>query len=547
MNERPSLATGRRLTSGVVITLIVVIMVLACTAAPDGNPEASSEPSPTLGEIEGNRPVVSHLDNLLVRVERGDWTPDEGLALALRLLVGGAPPSQVVGRQVIASRDLTGIVATGTERVAGMASIPQRRDVEKVLEFMVFSQEQLGGMAIGPQDPSPTRPPRPEPTGPLPTAGATDVPFVSQRRLPTAETDCQRFFRRFYVGDLERCLVVREALSGGVDYLVYAPAPSLASFRWEQHHYDLIDQAVAESVAVFGDLGTLPRLTFMLGIALAVHADAMTVADGQDCRIMLYTGAQGRSDVQFKQVVAQQLAHCLQAAMYPEQHAVPYAVRAWREDGLATYLSSLVYPTGDLELESLSPLVSSDGPTTLFDWSSAAASWWQYVGEESGWQAIDAIVRALPSDGDAAAQAAALAATTNAADLFSGFVEAFVDGEIGDGAGGTLPTRWIPSVEQEAALVEATGTVVEEPMEPFSFLRHLLVVPGNLRASLDATSTPAMTVRSRALADTDWANLPDQFPPDCASDLRLAVVLTSAASVTTDARVSISALEPSGC
>jgi len=61
-------------------------------------------------------------------------------------------------------------------------------------------------------------------------------------------------------------------------------------------------------------------------------------------------------------------------------------------------------------------------------------------------------------------------------------------------------------------VVDATGPVIDEPLEPFSILRHLLVVPGSLRASLDQSSAAGVTIRSRPLSGGEWASVPEQFP-----------------------------------
>jgi len=492
---------------------------------------------------------MGYLDNYLVRLERDEWTPADGIEQSLRMLIGAADQSGVLLRRPLASHDLTGLIATGREAVSGIEDPDQQEDVQEILDVLVFESGQLEGIALDPLLPAPTVPPQPTPTGPLPTVGSVEVESEPPLVLPTFQSDCQRFFRQFPIGETTtRCLAVREAEVGGDAYTVYSPAPTLAGFGWNDTYHALVDEAVAETMAVYGELGTLPPITIVLAVNLDVSSDAATIVDGDDCRIMVYTDAQRRSDGQFKQVIAQQMAHCFQAATFPEQQEAPYAARRWRQDGLAGYLSGLVYPDTDLELEAIEPLVSIDEPTSLLAWSAASVAWWQHVANEGGWESIRAIVEAMPGDGDVDDQAAALAGHPGVDELFTGFAEAFSAGEILDGSGEAIATEWLPSFEQEDAAMSGSGVILNEVLGPFSLGHHLLVVPGNLRASLGSSEGDGeIAVRTRLLSGSDWAPLPESFPLDCTSDVRLVILVTSVAAQPQDLRLSISEVTPSGC
>ncbi len=522
--------------------------LMACGAVQDTAPDPSPSPAPSATQAEAGLAVMGYLDNHLVRVERGDWTADEGIERSLRMLIGAADPSGVLLRRPLASHDLTGLIATARESVEDVADPDQREDVEEILDLLVFESDQLEAMAVDPLLPPPTLPPRPTPTGPLPTVGSVEVESEPPLILPDFDGDCQRFFRQFPVGETtSRCLTVRDVEAGGSAYTVFAPAPSLAPFGWEGSHHALVDEALAETSAVYEDLGTLPRITVVLSVNLDVAGDAATIVDDDDCRIMVYTDAQRRSDAQFKQVIAQQIAHCFQAATFPEQQEAPYSARRWRQDGLAGYLSGLVYPDADLELEAIEPLTLIDQPTSLLDWSAGAVAWWNYVADQGGWPGIRTMVEALPDGGDAGDQAAALAGLSGMDELFAGFAEAFSEGEIIDGSGEAIATEWLPSFEQEEAAISESGVVLDEALPPFSLGHHLLVVPGNLRALLESSEGDGLAVRTRLLSGSDWAPLPDSFPPDCTSDVRLVILVTSVAAQPQDLRLSISEVTPSGC
>lgn len=532
------------------LTIILVgTTLLGCGVAPDTAPDPSPSPAPSATQAEAGLSVISYLDNFLARAERADWTRDDGIEESLGMLVGAVNQDRVLLRRPIASRDLTGLIATGREAVAGVRDPDQKEDVEELLDLLVFESDQLNGMTLDPLLPPPTLPPRPTPTGPLPTVGSVEVESEPPVILPTFESDCQRFFRQFPVGEATRCLTAREGEAGELTYTVYAPAPSLATFGWQESHHALIDEALVETVAIYGELGSLPgEVTVVLAVNLDVASDAATIIDGDDCRIMVYTGAQYRSPAQFKQVIAQQMAHCFQAATFPEQQEASYAARRWREDGLAGYLSGLVYPEADLELGAIEPLTLIDRPTSLLDWSAGTVAWWNYVADDGGWPSIRSMVEAMPDEGDTGDQAAALAGLPGMDELFAGFAEAFSEGEILDGSGEAIATEWLPSFEEEEAAISESGVVLDETLPPFSLGHHLLVVPGNLRASLESSEGDGeIAVRTRLLSGSDWAPLPESFPSDCTSDVRLVILVTSVAAQPQDLRLSISEVTPSGC
>ncbi len=524
----------------------VAVAFAGCGAVPDTAPDPSPSPVPSATQAEAGLAVMGYLDNYLVRVDRDDWTPDEGMELSLRMLIGAASQDAVLLRRPLASRDLTGLIATARESVDGIDDPDQQEDIQEILDVLAFESDQLQDMALDPLLPLPTLPPRPTPTGPPPTVGSVEVESEPPLVMPTFETDCQRFFRQFPVGENERCLAVREGAVDGVAYSVYAPAPSLASFGWGETHQALIDEALAETMAVYEELGTMPDVTIVLSVNLDVASDAATIVDEDDCRIMVYTDAQRRSDAQFKQVIAQQMAHCFQAATFPEQQEAPYAARRWREDGLAAYLSSLVYPRADLELAAVEGLALVGETSSLLEWSAATAPWWQYVANEGGWSSIRAMVEAMPDGGDLNDQAVALAGHPGVDELFTGFAEAFSDGRISNASGDTIPTEWLPTVDQEVAAADAGGVLLADPFAPFSLGRRLLFVPRHLRANLEAADGDAITVRARPFSGGDWAPLPESFPADCFSDAQLVILVTSVATRSQDVGL-LMELTGSGC
>jgi hypothetical protein len=529
-------------------TLLATMLLAGCGGQPTpGDPTPANGVAAPSADAPATLARLGYLDNLLVRVDAGDWTYDEGLRRSMRMIIGGAPQSVVLLERPLASLDLTGLIAAGRGFARDQPRAHATYDIERALESLVFTTDQFHGMALDPAEPAPTAPRRTQdPAASRPTPGATDVEVPEEEPLPQLDTDCQRFFRRFPVETIPRCLTLRTAEIDGNAYPVFAPAPSLASFGWTAAHHLLVDEALAQSVTVMGPLGALPELTVVLAVNLDVPGYGATVVDGDDCRIMIYPDAQRLPDAGLRQVVAQQVGHCFQAATFPDQQAVPYVARRWREDGLATYLGGLVYPDADLEQALVAPLVAVDEPASLLEWSAGSYLWFRYLANEGGWSSIAGLVDAMPTAGDIDDQASALASRPGIEEAFTGFALAYLDGRIQDESGDPIPSEWLPSAEEEQAVVQATGPLGASSLPPFA-IHRFVVATGRGKATLDASSGSGVVIRARPLTADGWDALPPTFPADCSADNRLVVAAVSVSAVTEDVDVRLTALDPAAC
>jgi hypothetical protein len=507
-------------------------------------PNASSVPEPSAG-LAG----LGYLDNLLARTEAGDWELDEGIERSLRVLIGAAAQNEVLRVRPVASTDLTGLLATSREFLASGTGSDRADSIAGLLDLLVFDQAQLAAMTVDPSAPPPTGAPNPSPGGPVPTPGGTEVDDPNlESALPTFQTDCDRFFRRFPLGPgTERCLTARSANVGDLRYEVYAPAPTIATFGWTEDFHALLDQAVAETDAVYRELGTLPDFDVVLATNLDIPGEGATLVSDSRCQVIVYPDAQRRDIEGFKQVVARQLAHCFIAATFAEQAETPYPVRRWREDGLAEYLGNVVYPDTNLEWEVIEGLLPADQEGSMLEWSGGSAVWFQYLANEDDWTAVRELVERLPASRDMAEEARALAAVPGIDVRFLAFAQAYVDGTVEDTGGELIPTEWVPTVEEEDALIREPGALLEETLPPFSIRHRLLVVSPDGEATLGAGPMQGLALRARAETGDEWAELPETFPVGCTSDNRLIVLAVSAAPAELPLDMEVTDLAASGC
>jgi hypothetical protein len=311
-----------------------------------------------------------------------------------------------------------------------------------------------------------------------------------------------------------------------MSYGVYAPAPSIAPFHWTDADHALLDEAVAETLPTYLELGSMPAFDVVLGVNLDAPGEAASLMNDDGCVIWLYAQAQHRPETLFKQLVARQLAHCLQAETFPEQEQVPYADRRWRQEGLATYLSSLVYPAANLEFESLPAVQAIADTTSVFDWSAGTFVWFQHLANQLGTEQLFDLLRALPASASREEQEAALTDWPTMDALFHEFTQAYTDGTIRSPNGERIPTQWTPAVN-EATLLDAVGNHAALEVAPFSMSRQMVIVPRDRRASIESGGqSNALTTSSRSYSGTSWGPLPEVFPERCLDDNRLVLVST---------------------
>jgi hypothetical protein len=207
-----------------------------------------------------------------------------------------------------------------------------KAEISRLLARLVFSNEQLEAMAG------------------IAVAGA------GQSGLNAASgtvQDCLEFFKPIKIPPgVDKCLEQKDShflnyLYFGT-YRVFYPAASLPAAGWKTKHYDLAFTAMEKTLPVFdyifddrmNELGKKgpSSVNIVFSVASSPGEAAKTYAKFKDkhCSVVVFKGMQSYSDDDsFKQVIAHELAHCIQEEMFPDQNKVDYAFRKWREEGLA--------------------------------------------------------------------------------------------------------------------------------------------------------------------------------------------------------------------
>ncbi len=429
-----------------------------------------------------DRSGVGFVDNLLAKEEAGQWTRGEGLVASLQLFAGERDASGVLRHRELLSREGTGIIEMANAYLADGPDDESKAEIARLLDLLVLSNQRLEAMAgIGQT-----------------TAGRTG--WAGLASAQSALVDCQTFFRYYEAPGVTPCLEFETAFTTGDlfpasygTYRIFYPAPSLPAAGWQDRDYRMALDTLLHAVPRYKELGQLPSVNIVFSVSqfgtegpeeVSPYAQAWAaqVADKEPCGIVLYTGMQRIPDDHFRQVIAHELAHCFQTATFPAQNKVDYDVVKWREEGLAEYLSNVIYPTAlcrfqrrcDLEWDSGTYLADIELSTTVLRREYENFLLFQHLFWSIGNDGIFALVRGLPPAGGVVEQEAGLAKYPNIRERYHEYAKATTDVTIKDTGGGLVP------YEPRADPVPIAGPnlVMDDP-EPFGMTRlHLVVDDG---------------------------------------------------------------------
>jgi hypothetical protein len=519
---------------------IVACAVVAAACSSDETSPTSDAADPGSDPVSTALPValepdpppdlsgVSFVDNLLAREADREWTRGEGLTATLRLALGEAEADDVLRTPELVERELTGIVAMAREYLADGSDPTTKEEIGSLLDRLVFSPERLEAMAgIGPE-----------------TAGLDDT--VAASALQEAQQDCLEFFPKeasILADGIGACLQVREvvALDGGGDgpFRIFMPVEELGSGGWQEKHYQLAAEAVAESIDVLSRLEgsdlpfEIPPLNVVFSVTEGIASALADPTAGGPCGIALFTEMlkPAYSDADFQQIVAHEIAHCFQTERFPEQNSVSLEYTRWREEGVADLLSNVVYPDNDLEWNSgrMAKLAEAELRTSLFERAYSNSIFFQHVLSTSGVDALFNLIDNLPTKPGLQAQKDAMLAYPGMVEKHQEFAQTLTDEMIVDSSGafGEYPmtAQNFPKIE-----VTSPGTIVDANLEPFQLTRAHIVVPPGKQACLTWDDSNYLVrkrdhpVGSNAPA---WEALPLLLPPSLEESGNVALAVTA--------------------
>ncbi len=415
------------------------------------------EPEPVTFEREQvDRSNASFVDNLLTKESAGEWTRGEGLVATLGLFAGEVDAAQVLPQPELLDQSGTGVIRMAREYLEDGPDAEARAEIARLLELLVPSREGLEAAA-----------------GEGPPMAARGFQAISLAMVQAAD-DCETFWFGTDVCAAEAVFPELDKLFGKKKYS--GIVPEKPTHGWTDDHVLWAMQAVKDSAKKYEAMGKMPKVFFVLTPWNAPIS--LTDTELDVCLIALNTPMQGFGDA-FFQRTAREMAYCMISETFPAQVNAGYEATRWWQEGLALWLSAVVYPADNWEWSAeqrgrslLEALVAVELETTLLDRSYEN---WLFFAHAQEPIALP-LIRHLPSGGGRAAQENALAGYEGIDLLFHTFAEGLTDESIPDPES-PGETVWFEARAYEAPISGRTMLWAEP--QRFGVVRlHLVVDPG---------------------------------------------------------------------
>ncbi|TFH38016.1 MAG: hypothetical protein E4G99_00675 [Anaerolineales bacterium] len=531
----------RRFTLGLCAAAILVLGTAACnlpgssptattaasTASLDSDePTAAGNAIPAVEEpVTNEAPLPAGLvDVLSAGVESGAWSYEQGLINALKLFTGEFDPSGIWD-ELPTSFEGTGIIREA-QRYLREGTDPQvRLDIESLLAVIAPPSERLLEAA----EPESSR--------------SSRLPGLAANRLIGEE--CSKLYKDgFPAGSNLKCLLYKEGGISGQTVRVYYPLLDMPL-----DYGDAAFTGIMTSFQTFAKLTSTGQPPQMKGIDLLFvvlpeiedpSTLAMVPSGSTDdrCLIVVYLGAIEDNELnkggpddygRFLQTIAHEMFHCYQVWNFPAQADANWKVQDWWGEGTATYFSNVVYPEINVEWEWTSAFAYRSADTPLTEMAYENSLFFQYIANQQGDAGVLNIIKAMPAQGNEAAQAAALGSLSNMQTLFHDFGRALIDGEIIDTSKQTIPT--LPAyIQAEHQIVVKEANIRTLDAKPFVLSRYAITFSEGHSYNVSRVLTGSAEGYDAARIDVGlpvWTDLPEKVIAGC-GPVTYYVLLTSA-------------------
>jgi hypothetical protein len=518
--------------------IVLLLAVLACGfPAPSGAPTAppptgAVQPTPT---AEPDPLPVSMSQAVSAGARAGLWTEAEGLIRVLRYLVGELSADEVFGDQVLMSKEGSRVVRRAQIYLEDPTHADGREEMTRLLRILVPSRETLDRFSR-PASASRGGPGLARPVGRI----------IGDRVL------CQTLWSTGFEYPADEpapiCLEVVEIGVGGLAHRIYYPEfwaePTDGSPDEYAEYRALVEptrQALERSLETYNAYGPNPvvgtdivftDLPALVGTVERedVQAAADRILRSERCHVAVFPSGtyvalrpEGNGLEVFQQIIAHELFHCYQMTNLAAQESGPARgdglegdANDWWVEGSAEYFGSVVYPSVNAEFGYIDELDSISPASSLIFYAYPAFAFFQYLDVQAGMSPqslIDDILRQMPTSGGYDDQQAAVAGLPGMADAFHEFGQSYLDKQLQDLGGGTLPLH--PQAGEAPSFGVGPGEA-HFRLDPLVLHRYRLAFADHARFTVALAAEGVNRNAARpASAPGAWSEMPPEVNTDC--------------------------------
>ncbi|MEM8529489.1 MAG: hypothetical protein AAGF95_01520 [Chloroflexota bacterium] len=495
------------------------------------NTPGSVEPTP-VEEL----PPTTYVDLLGEYIDTGKWSLEEGLTQILSVITGEQPLATIPEVATVEIYDLTGLLMIVDGYLANTDETETRNEIERLYRLLAPDLTNIDQYSI-------------------PDVNGLNVSIADE----TANLDeiCRTAWYRGFPqsGDPSECFSL-STVGSAPEIRVYTPV-FIDKYQYGQHALD----AANISSATYKEYGILDDVVITFSPidrqALAHANRKQRNVDGTTrtyCMVTIHPPALEEPKLQFQQIVAHELFHCMQFATYgvydqiisykdPLSHL--RAVGWWLE-GTANYFSNEVYPTVDVEHRWLDDFHAASTQSSLIEMSYETTVFFQFLANEFGSQAIIELLPELlpyeaPTKQDQARVFAELdpqrfgfSLYTSMNDLFHDFGRAYLSRTILDTSGLLVPNGNFEALYTNEKTITQAPDAMNEAINEFTLERTRVTYTEKKRYDQQVSNNDVeVSFGLLASNETDilgWDGTPETVWSACPRD-RIYVVLQTTATV----------------
>ena len=416
---------------------------------------------------------LGYRENLLAKVDDGEWTLGEGLVATLQLMAEEVSPEQVLRHPDVVSDSVVGVLNLAEEYLENEDDDEASAEIARLMNLLSPDLDVLVA--------STTDSGEAQAAGPV----VRPVGFTSQDEDPGDWCSL--------IGVLRPCNAIErmpevEAQWGDKYTLLRLTSHSNPDVDepWPDTEVETVKAAILKSATLFEPMGTMPKTVVHLGFF-----QQTSIHWGGACKV--HVGLQAPDDpAELSQHIAEHLARCLVIIT----HGFTWS------DGLAAYLGGVVFPNVDLEHDHASTLRDTELATSLLDRKHANWSLFEYLHPILGAQGSFDSVPGLPE---------------SASDYFHQYVLALSDAQLVDVSTYTSGIEKLVPFTPESSNARISGAnTYDLTPPPFGQRRVDFQVDSGMVACATLKSSGAVEVSRRPGAagssSDDWEQL--TFPGD---------------------------------
>ena len=460
----------------------------------------------SLGQaIQIEEPPQDFLDVLNGQVAAGQVSEGDMLISALRALVGETEQIDLLRGANVEYFEGSGLLSQAARYLEEGGDAEAQAEIERLLEAVLPPQENIDRYA------------QPE------SQASLANPHFGHLSLPLPdEAACRELWKEGFPPDAASlvCLLYSDFTASGHQYRVYYPESKRTSPTYV-NYVRAAEEGLAQSIATFAPLTAVDDITIVFALLQSTlegssgPARAVTHLTGMDtrlyCPIVIYPAALTESLDNFKQIIAHEVFHCVQAWRTGRNYN--YLDEVWHIEGMANYFSNVVYPSINLEHRFQGRFDYNSLDRTFFTMSYENSTLFQYLGNTWGNDKVIRMIDLLEPLAGYPAQSAALVGYGLDQATWHQFGQDYLDKQIADTGGGALP---INVYYRGVHKIEASITLNLEAKD-FLLARDLIQYQENTQYDIAVSETGA----SGRNAVKEWPNgsgwgpVPTSFRSQC--------------------------------